>query len=163
MIKVLFQKILVVYDGSLSSLHAVQYGIMMAKLYKCQVKVVFVVDDASIKKLLLSKFIVSEEASSMKDHLLSDSKRDMEYIKALAKKKNVNIEVQTLEGAVWSEVIRAANDFKANLILVGEDSANPYQENHLNVSREIGEIVGSANCSVLVVKEPFVEQLFKLC
>ena len=62
MIKPLFQKVLVAYNGSKSSLHAVMYAILMAKCYKCHVKVVCVVDTATIKHLMLTKFVI-EDAS----------------------------------------------------------------------------------------------------
>ena len=61
MIRTLFKKIVVAYNGSISSLHAVMYGVMMAKIYKCQVKVVYVVDTDSIKRLVLKKFLVNDE------------------------------------------------------------------------------------------------------
>lgn len=61
MIKPFFQKVLVAYNGSKSSLHAVMYAILMAKAYKCRVKVVYVVDTDTIKKLTLTKFLMKEE------------------------------------------------------------------------------------------------------
>jgi nucleotide-binding universal stress UspA family protein len=163
MIKPLFQKVLIAYDGSVSSLHAVQYGIMMAKIYKCQLKAVYVVDDASIKKLVLSKFLVSDEGNNMREHLLSDGKRNVEYIKELARKKNVKLETEILSGSVWAEVVRAAGEYKANLILLGDSTDTSSTDYHSKMKKGAIEIVGNAGCSVLVVKEPYVEQLFKLC
>lgn len=37
MIKPLFQRVVVAYNGSQSSLHTVLYAILMAKVYKCSV------------------------------------------------------------------------------------------------------------------------------
>lgn len=163
MIKPLFQKVIVAYNGSLSSLHAVMYGIMMAKQYKSDVKVVYVVDDASIRELVLSKFMLKEEGERMKERLHADGERDVEYIKSLAKQKNVKIETLVTQGVVWSEIVQASVDYKANLILLGgSTSSTIYNRTHSYISKQDSEIMGSAPCSVMVVKEPYIEQLFKL-
>ena len=62
MIKPLFQNVLVLVNGSESSIHAVQYGILMSKLYHCNLKAVYVVDTATLKQLTLSKFFVADES-----------------------------------------------------------------------------------------------------
>lgn len=164
MIKPLLQKLLVAYDGSLSSLHAVMYGIIMAKQYRCQLKAVYVVDTASIRKLVLSKFMLTEEGERMVERLKSDGQRDMDYISGLAKKKNVKIETEIREGAIWSQIVTCADEYKANLVLLGGTGTGSSIDTliHSNVSTQDSEIIGSAHCSVMVVKEPYIEQLFKL-
>ena len=84
MLKPLFQKVLVAYNGSKSSLHAVLYAILMAKLYRCSVKVVCVVDVSSIKQLTISKFMVSEEAELLSANLESDGKKKLDYVTEIA-------------------------------------------------------------------------------
>ena len=118
MIKPLFQRILVGYNGTKSSLHAVMYAILMAKIYKCRVKVVYVVDTATIKRLSLTKYIVPEEG----------------------------------------------DDYKADLILLGgKDLSNSYSSLDRKLAGEQqSEIIGSAHCSVLVVRQKYIEQLFKI-
>ena len=117
MIKPLFQRVVVGYNGSRSSLHTVLYAILMAKVYKCAVKVVSVVDIASIKYLTLQKFMVSQEGESIAKSLESDSEKNLDYVTDLAKSKGVKIETEIRKGAVWSEIITAADEFKADLIL----------------------------------------------
>ena len=109
MIKPLFQKVVVAYNGSVSSLHAVMYAIMMAKLYKCHVKVVYVVDTDSIKKLTMLNFLVKDESDRVQHDLQSDGERDLLYVEKLAKGKGVKIETEIRYGAVWSELISAAD------------------------------------------------------
>ena len=58
MIKSLFQKVIVAYNGSKSSLNALMYGIVLAKIHKIQLKIVYVVDSASIKSLVLTKIMI---------------------------------------------------------------------------------------------------------
>ncbi|MBQ2551802.1 MAG: universal stress protein [Treponema sp.] len=164
MIKSLFRKIVVAYNGSKPSLHAVMYGVMMAKIYKCHVKAVYVVDTDSIKRLMLKKFLVNDEGRDFTSELENSAEKDLEYVSKVAKSKGVNLETQVRHGAVWSEVIKAAVEDKADLILLGDSkktSASVLTHGHLGI--QDSEIIGSSTCSVMVVREPNVEQLFKLC
>ena len=164
MIKPLFQKIVVAYSGSKTSLDTLMYAILMAKIYKCQVKVVVVVDTASIKYLTLQKFMVSQEGEAVAKNLESDGKKNLNYAMNFAKSKGVKIETELRKGAVWSEIVAAADEFKADLILIG----GAKNLNHLSslsrdlVSSQESEIIGSAHCSVMVVRDPFVSQKIKL-
>lgn len=164
MIKSLFQKIVVAYNGSKSSLHAVMYAILMAKCYKCHVKVVYVVDSATIKQLMLTKFVIKDEADSFESNLESDGRRNLDFAVGLAKSKGIKIETELRSGAVWSEIITAADEFKADLILLG--GAAPHGQlstlHHDVVSAQDGEIIGSSNCCVMVVRHPYIDQLFKI-
>ena len=162
MLKALFQKVLVAYNGSKSSLNAVLYGIMIARIYKCSLKVVYVVDSASIKQLTMAKFLIAEEAEETAKNLNEDGVKNLEYVKDLAKKKGVNVETELLNGAVWSEIIRAADVWKADLILLGGVTDNGSLSVHANISSQDSEIIGSAHCSVMVVRDPYVEQKFRL-
>ena len=150
------------YNGSKSSLNAVLYGIMIARIYKCSLKVVYVVDSASIKQLTMAKFLIAEEAEETAKNLNEDGVKNLEYVKGLAKKKGVNVETELLNGAVWSEIIRAADVWKADLILLGGVTDNGSLSVHANISRQDSEIIGSAHCSVMVVRDPYVEQKFRL-
>ena len=164
MIKPLVQKVLVAYNGSESSLNAVLYAIMMSKAIKCSVKVLYVVDTASIKQLLLSKFIVADEAENMTKRLYSDGERNMEYVKKLSESKGVKLETQITEGTVWSELILKADEYKADLILLGGTTSSKTSQTLKKdkISLQDSEILGSAHCSVMVVREPYVRELFKL-
>ena len=163
MIKSLFQKIVVAYNGSKSSLHAVMYAILMAKCYKCQIKVVSIVDTATIRQLMLTKFVIQEEGDTFTDNLESDAKRNLDFAIGLAKSKGIKIETEMRKGAVWSEIIECASQFKADLILLGgENSSSLSTVNHDIVSKQESEIIGSSQCSVLVVRQPNIEQLFKI-
>ncbi len=164
MIKPLFQRVVVAYNGSRSSLHTVLYAIIMAKVYKCLIKVVSVVDVASIKYLTLQKFMVSGEGDAIASSLESDSVKNLDYVTSLAKSKGVKIETEIRKGAIWSEIVAAADEFKADLILLGgaKNLDHLSSLSHDTISSQDSEIIGSAHCSVMVVREPYVEQKFKL-
>jgi nucleotide-binding universal stress UspA family protein len=165
--KSLFHRILVAVNGSQSSIHAAMYGIMMAKTYHLDLKVVYVVDIATIKQLTLSKFFASDEREAYEANLSSDGDRNLSYINDLANMKGVTAELELRKGAVWSEIITVADDYKADLILLGgKESSETYQGSgavrHNVVSASRSEIIASAHCSVLVVKQKDIEQLFKI-
>ncbi len=164
MIKPLFQRVLVAYNGSKSSLHAFMYGVMMAKSFKCKLKVVYVVDTDTIKKLTLTKFLMKEEGVEFKDDLQRDGDRGLEYVARLAKAKGIKIETEMRNGAVWAEIVKAADDYKADLLLIGggEESGTSSMLRHGLAGMQDSEIIGSSHCSVMVVKHPYIEQFFKI-
>ncbi len=164
MLKPLFQKVLVAFNGSPSSLRAVMYSIMMAKQYKCSVKVVYVVDTATIKHLTLSRVFYDDEAKDTEHSLNDDGKKNLEYAKRLARNKGIEIETELRFGSVWAEVISSADAYKADLILLGgsSESSSLTTLTHDVVKAQDAEIIGSAHCSVMVVRHQYIEQLFKI-
>lgn len=164
MIKPLFQNVVILINGSEASIHAAQYGILLSKLYHCNLKAVYVVDSASLKQLTMQKFFVADESRMYEDSLRADGNRYLDYVADLGKSKGVKIETEIRTGAVWSEVIMAADEMKAGLILVGgyKTEMNSNVEIHDAVSSASRDIIMNAHCSVLVVREKMIEQLYKL-
>lgn len=166
MIKPLFKKIVVAVNGSEQSVHAAMYAIMMASQYKCQLKAIYVVDTATLKQLELSKLFLSDESERYEKNLEADGNRNLKFIESLAKQKKVEIETELRKGAIWSELIQTAEDYEADLIILGgkEHGASSMKSvlHHDKISATNSEIIGSAGCNVLVVREPEIEKLFKL-
>ncbi|MBP3416710.1 MAG: universal stress protein [Spirochaetaceae bacterium] len=165
MIKHLFQNILVVINASEASIQAAEYGILMAKLYRCNLKAVYVVDTASLNQLTLGKFLLAEESSLFEENLREDGKKYLAYVEKLGKDKNVTVTTELRSGAVWSEVILSADEMNAGLILLGcYDCSNgtDFSSNHDDASSSSKEIMAKANCSVLIVKEKMIDQLYRL-
>ncbi|MBQ6780192.1 MAG: universal stress protein [Treponema sp.] len=163
MIKPLFQKIIVAVNGSERSVHAAMYGIMMAKQFRCDLKAVYVVDTATIRQLTLTKFFVSEEGADFETNLTEDGNRYLNYVISLAKQKGVKIETELRKGSVFSEIIKAADDYKASAILLGgKEHETAFSGNRDTISATNGDIIANARCNVLVVREPDIEKLFKI-
>ena len=152
MIKPIFQKVLVLINGSQASIHAAQYGMLMAKLYHCALKAVYVVDVATLKQLTLSKFFVAEESSEYESSLTADGNR---YLS-----KGIKIQTELLRGGIWAETVKAADEFGANLILLGGIEKGSGSDDMLRGSYR--HIMENATCSVLCVNEKQIEQLYKL-
>ena len=159
MIKPLFNSILVVINGSEASIQAAQYGILMARLYRCDMKAIYVVDTATLKELTISKFFVTEESLDYENSLTEDGKRYLSYVENLAKVKGIKIETELRKGSVWSEVVGYAEDTKTDLILLGE---HQHKEAKDSITSTYKEIISHASCSVLVVKQKNIEQLYKM-
>ncbi|MCQ2594251.1 MAG: universal stress protein [Treponemataceae bacterium] len=161
MIKTLFKNVLVVVNSSEASIHAVQYGILLAKLYKCNVKVVYVVDTATIKRLTLTKFLVQEESEECEKRLIEDGERYLKYAENIAASKGIKIETQIRKGSVCAEVVAAANEIESELILLGgfQKAASDSRD---VISSSYRQILLEAHCSVLVVKEENIENLYKM-
>lgn len=165
--KSLIQKILVAINGSQSSLQAAMYGIVLAKQNGLSLKVVYVVDTATIKFLTASKLFISEEKDSYERDLNNDGKKYLEYVKDLALSKGIKIETELRSGSVYTEVVMAADDFDADLILLGGHNSEkkyfkPQSGRHNIQATARSEIVQFAHCPVLVVHKPEIESLFKI-
>ncbi len=161
MMKNLLERVVIAYNGSQSSFNAVLYGILLSKQFKLSLKVVYVVDSAAITMLTLNKFMVSAEGENIRQRLLQEGERDLEYVKTLARSKGVKIETEVREGAVSSELLTAASEFKADLILVGASSSTD-SKSRINgsLSRQKAGIIADAPCSVMVVKKDDVKKFF---
>lgn len=161
MIKPLFQNILVMVNGTDASINAVRYAILMSKLYRCRVYAVYVVDTATIKQLTLNRIFIEEESREYEKSLEENGKRYLSYVDDIGKSKGVRIETELRRGAIWSEVVTMADEKKIDAILLGGmESQAPDQKEIMSSSYK--SIMLNARCSVLIVKEKMIEQLFKL-
>jgi nucleotide-binding universal stress UspA family protein len=159
MIKPLFSNIVVVITGSDASVLAAKYAIVMAKIYRCRLSAVYVVDTATIRQLTLSKIFIQEESQEYERGLEANGERYLSFVEELARAKGVKIEREIRKGAVYTEILTAADERKADLIVLGgwekERSARDI------ISHAHREIMVSAKCSVLLVKEPGIDQIYK--
>lgn len=161
MAKDFFKKIIVAINGSESSIHAAMYGIMMARSYNLKFKAVYVVDTATIKYLSLNKFLIDEEKNNYESQLTSDGENYLKYIERLALSKGVQIETELLKGGVFSEIIKAADNFQADLLLLGGNESEKGKTKSGSVSEAEKQILLSSHVPVLVVQKPEIERLFK--
>lgn len=164
----LLKNIIVAVNGSESSMQAAMYAIMMAKQYSLNLKAVYVVDTATLKFLTSSNFLVSEEKDSYEADLRHDGKTYLEYVKNLAKSKGLEIQTELRDGSVWAEIIKAADEFSADMILLGgHETKDKFKAMETAPHRSVAatarsEIVNYAHCPVLVIHKPKIDALFKI-
>jgi len=159
MIKPLFSNIVVAISGSDASVLAAKYAIVMAKIYRCRLSAVYVVDTATIRQLTLSKIFIQEESQEYQQSLEANGERYLSFVEELAHAKGVKIEREIRHGAVYTEILAAAGDKKADLIILGgwekeRSSRDIFSHSHR-------EIMINAKCSVLLAKEPGIDLMYK--
>jgi nucleotide-binding universal stress UspA family protein len=161
MIKPLLQNILVMVNGTDASINAVKYAILMAKLYRCRVFAVYVVDTATIKQLTLNRIFIDEESREYEKSLEENGRRYLSYVEDLGKAKDVKVEIELRRGSIWAEVVASAEEKHVDVILMGGyDNETKDQKDIMSTSFK--SILLNARCSVLVVKEKMIEQIYKL-
>ncbi|MDR3129914.1 MAG: universal stress protein [Treponema sp.] len=155
----IFSHIIAAVTGSDASIIAAKYAIVMAKQYRCRLSAVYVVDTATIRQLTLSKIFIQEESQEYERSLEANGDRYLSFVEELARAKGIKIERDIRRGAVYTEIIQAAGERKADLIVLGgwEKDRNARDI----ISNSYREIMVNAKCSVLLVKEPSVDQIYK--
>jgi nucleotide-binding universal stress UspA family protein len=159
MTKPLISNIVAAVTGSDASIMAAKYAIVLARQYKCRLTAVYVVDTATIRQLTLSKIFVQEESQEYQRSLEANGERYLAFVEELAKTKGIRIEREIRHGAVYTEILKAADEKRADLIILGgwekDRSARDI------ISHDHREIMVNAKCPVLLVKEPAIDQIFK--
>lgn len=148
-------------NGTEASINAVRYAVLMSKLYRSNVSAVYVVDTATIKQLVISRVFIEEESAEYERSLEENGRRYLQYVAEIGKAKGVTIDCELKKGTIWSEVISFAEQRNADLILVGASDSNGTDEKEVQ-STVFRSILLNARCSVLAVKEPMIEYLYRL-
>jgi nucleotide-binding universal stress UspA family protein len=157
--KPLISNIITGVTGSDASIMAAKYAIVMAKTDHCRLSAVYVVDTATIKQLTLSKIFIQEESLEFEKSLEANGERYLSFVEELAQAKGVKIEREVRRGAVYTEILTAADERNADLIIVGgwEKDRNA----HDIIGHAHREIMYHSKCSVIIVKDPDIDQLYK--
>jgi nucleotide-binding universal stress UspA family protein len=157
--KPLISNIVVVITGSDASILAAKYAIVMAKQYHCRLSAVYVVDTATIKQLTLSKIFIQSEGADYEQSLEANGKRYLSFVEELAHAKGVKIEKEIRKGAVYTEVLHAADERRADVIVLGGWEKDRSAKDIIGHAHR--EILVNSKCSVMLVKNPGIDQLYK--
>ncbi|HOV39756.1 MAG TPA: universal stress protein, partial [Spirochaetales bacterium] len=111
--KPLIQNLVVAISGSDASINAAKYAIILAKQYRCSLTAVYVVDTATLRQLVLTKIFVEDESKDYEESLYANGQRYLNYIRELASQKGLKIETSLRSGAIYTEILREAEDRKA--------------------------------------------------
>jgi len=157
--KPLISSIVTVVTGTDASILAAKYAIVMTKLYHCKLTAVYVVDTATIKQLTLSKIFIQEEGIEYEKSLEANGSRYLTFVDELANAKGVKLEKVMRKGAIYTEILAVADEKKADMILLGGWERDTKSRDIIGHSHR--EIMANAKCSVLLVKEPDIDQVYK--
>jgi nucleotide-binding universal stress UspA family protein len=151
-----FGKLLVLINGSEASVSAAKYAVALARAYRSELVAVYVVDTASLRQLVLSRIFVPDESAEYEERLEESGVRLLNYAKDIAKSAGFPMETKMLKGAIAGEVIKAADECKADCILLGGwDRGSTLRDVLMDSYREI---MRSASCPVLVVRGAKAEE-----
>ena len=157
--KKMIRHVLVSITGSDESFRAAQYAILLSKAYGCRVTALYVVDTETLKKLVLAKILVADESADYESSLEQNGERYLNYVEALAKKKSVDIVTTTRRGGVYTEVLQAADELDADMIVIGGfEEVGTDNDQAASAQRTL---LQNARRSVLVVKDPDIENQFR--
>lgn len=168
--KSLVKKILVCVNGTTESIRAAMYAILMAKQFGCALKAVYVVDTATMKFLLNSRFLAPDEKVLYEKKFRQDGTHYLEYVESLARVKGIKIDTEMREGSVCFEIVSVAEKYGADMILVGgkkhKDISDEIRDNprgSLKAWSTTGnQLMDFAPCPVLVVNKDDMEAIFKV-
>ena len=155
---------IVAVNGHRSSIHSAMYAIMMARSYNIEIKFIYVVDTATVKYLSMNKFLVSDERYDYEDRLKEDGERYLAYAQMLAGSKGLKCETELRNGGVFTEILRAADEYDADLIILGgnESDAEKHHVKRNVLSTDQNEVLVHSKCPVLIIQKPDIEKLFKI-
>lgn len=163
MAKTFFKKIVVAVNGTQSSLNAAMYAIMMAKTYKLSVCFVYVIDTATIKYLSMNKFLIADERMNLEEHLLADGEKILSHIAGLAASKGLKIDRQIRSGGIFTEILRVAEEYEADLIILGgKKSGKNAVSKRSGISSVENDVLSHSKIPVLVFQKDKIEDEFKI-
>ena len=155
----LISNIVTAVTGTDASILAAKYAIILAKNYHCKLTAVYVVDTATIKQITLSKIFLKEEGAEYERSLENNGKRYLKFVEELARAKGVKAEQIMRKGAIYTEILSVADEKKADLIILGGWEKDTKTRDIIGHSHR--EIMANAKCSVLLVKEPDIDKIYK--
>ncbi|HNQ97666.1 MAG TPA: universal stress protein, partial [Treponemataceae bacterium] len=109
----------------------------------------------------VNRIFIDEESREYEQSLEENGRRYLSYAEELGKAKGVKIETELRRGAIWSEVVTMSEERKMDLILLGGQEGETVDSKDI-MSSTYRSVMMNARCSVLIVKERMIEQLFKL-
>jgi nucleotide-binding universal stress UspA family protein len=157
--KSIIQNILVAVSGSDASINAAKYALVLAKQFKCGLTAVYVVDTATLRQLVITNIFLEDESEDYEKSLVENGQRYLNYITELASQKSMKVETVLRRGAVFTEILREAEQNACDLIILGGWEKNRSEREIISESHK--EILMHSKCSVLVAKEQNIERIFK--
>jgi nucleotide-binding universal stress UspA family protein len=157
--KQMVKRIMVAVSGSDSSINAAKYAVMLAKNFKFDLTVVYVVDTHTLKDLLMSKILIEEETSEYEKSMYANGNRYLSYVEELGKSKGVKVDKILKTGNIGASILEASEESDSDIIVLGGWELNRSKRDLLSKSHM--EVLMDSKRSVLVVKEEEVEEIFK--
>jgi nucleotide-binding universal stress UspA family protein len=157
--KSFIRSIVVAVSGSVASVHAAKYAIILAKRSKSSLTAVYVADTDSINELISHKIFLADEGKEWEQSLKVNGQRYLDFVEELAKAKGLKITPQLRCGSIAGEIVNASVEKNADLIILSgfekDEAKNKIISNiHKN-------IICNAKCSVLLAQGSNIDKLYR--
>ena len=137
--------ILLPVENNHPSLHAIEFGVVIARNFNSKVKVLHVVPRNMIQSISDSD-LQDRLKEELKGHLEQSGRIAITNAKAIFTEEGIPIETTLIEyGNLKEAILNTCNDF--DLIIIGTDG-----EESTNVDPIIKAIIKNGNCNILVIK-----------
>ena len=143
------KKILCPVDFSISSYHAVEYAIAFSQRYEAELQLVYVMEVAAAA-LSLSEVDVTDPG--LLEELRKDAQDKLDQLTSDTRKRHEPVSRQMLYGKPFVEIISAAKDWQADLIVMGTHGRTGLE--HVLIGSVAEKVVRKAPCPVLTVRHP---------
>lgn len=107
-------RILVPTDGSEPSVAATEYAVIMARTFGATVKAIYV--DTGLEALELPEEVMTEEVYEG----VHPSVKGLVIAKTLCERNGVECEAEIVQGGVAKRILAVADDWKADMIVIGD-------------------------------------------
>jgi nucleotide-binding universal stress UspA family protein len=141
----MFQHILVAIDGSKISDHALGASIEEARVWKGAVHAVYVVETG-----LFSSLPMDSTWEIMYSMLEQEGARALQAAREMAEKHGVKIETRIMQGHAGNEIVKAAGDIGADLVVVGSHGKS--EVDRLLLGSVSSFVVSNCATTVMVVR-----------
>lgn len=139
-----FDRILIATDGSEPAVMATQYGITLAKTFGAEVKAIFV--DDGMESLEYPEEIVADSDFEG----AHPSIKGLAIAKVMGQRNDVSVEAEIVRGGVAKRIIKVAQEWDADLIVMGETGRTGLKR--LGMGSIAETVVRGSETPVLVIK-----------
>ncbi len=141
----MYKRILVPYDGSKYARKALEIACSLALEYGSSIRVLYVVDASH------AWVLVGGIEFTLKEKLEEQGKKLLEEARRIAEEKGVNVETKLRIGHPSNDIIEEAQEWKADLIILGAKGVSAL---HRLILGSVAEaVVHNAPCDILLVKK----------
>ncbi|HAL29733.1 MAG TPA: universal stress protein [Coriobacteriia bacterium] len=137
-------RILLPTDGSAPSVAATEYAVMLAKTFGASVKAIYV--DTGLEALEYPEEVMDEDVYEGVHALV----KGLVLAKTMCERNGVSCEVEVVQGGVAKRIVHVAEEWKADMIVVGDTGRTGLKRIALGSVAET--VVKGAPVPVLVVK-----------
>ncbi len=148
----LFERILLVVDGSKASTAAARYAVQLAVESGGALTAAYVVDTATMDYLTQMHIFIQAEREEFEKDLERTGNRYLDYVGTLAANRGISVTKELRKGSFHKTILRLAAELPASVLVLGGWRHTITRKDTASVERRL--ILDEAECPVLIVKAP---------